>query len=138
MRPIWNDDPADPAPLRCARAALAEASAWGADALVVKGDMTQRGRPSELEHVAELLGQWDGPVLVIEGNHETKGSAVDCTQIMARHGVDVHTTSVSCLDLPGVRIVGVPTTLWHHGGGRLRPSVVAEAAELLAAAPGAR
>jgi hypothetical protein len=47
LRPIWNDDPLDPAPVRCTRAAIAEAIAWGADALVVKGDLTQRGRPNE-------------------------------------------------------------------------------------------
>jgi len=136
LRPIWNDDPADPAPVRCARAALAEAHAWGAETLVVKGDMTQRGRPSELQVAAELLGQWPGPVLAIEGNHETKGSSVDSTRIMADHGIDVHTTSTACLDLPGVRIIGVPTTLWHHGGGRLRTRIVHNTTELLASAPG--
>ena len=34
-RPLWEDDPWDPHAVRCARAALAEAVAWGASAVVV-------------------------------------------------------------------------------------------------------
>ena len=37
--------------------------------LIVKGDMTQQGRPSELQVAAELLGQWPGPVLAATRGH---------------------------------------------------------------------
>ena len=44
-----------PYPARCARAAIAEAEAWGAELLVAKGDMTQEGEAAEIYEVVELL-----------------------------------------------------------------------------------
>jgi 3',5'-cyclic-AMP phosphodiesterase len=136
VRPIWNDDPADPPPLRCARAAVAEALAWGAEAVVVKGDLTQRGRPSEWEAVGALLAAARVPVLVIEGNHETKQDSVDGTAILAGHGITLTTIHPTPLDLPGVRIVGLPTAVWHSGRGHVEESRLAEAAALTHATPG--
>ncbi len=81
LRPIREADHRDPHPVRCARAALAEAAAWGASALVVRGDLTQAGRPSEWATVASLLAEPGLPVLAIEGNHETKMASVDGTAL---------------------------------------------------------
>ncbi len=136
LRPYWDDDRADPAPVRCARAAIAEARAWGADALVVKGDVTQAGRHHEWETAAGLLASAGMPVLIIEGNHDTKYPAVDARAILAAHGLAMAPTRPSCLDLPGARIVGVPTPCWHSHSARVDRSVAAETAALLAAAPG--
>lgn len=132
---IWNDDAADPAPLRGARAAIAEAVAWGADALVVKGDTTQHGRPGELDTAGGLLAASGLPIVLIEGNHETKLGSVDGTAIMRAHGIELATTRPTWLDLPGVRIIGVPTARWHHSNGRIEAPVIAETVELLAATP---
>lgn len=133
--PIWNDDPADPPPLRCARAALAEAGAWGAEALVVKGDLTQHGHAAEWEAAARVLTEPGLPLLVIEGNHETRRGAVDGTAIMAEHGIALATVHAISRDLPGVRIVGLPTTGWHTGRGSIAEHALAEAIDLVAAAP---
>ncbi|HEY2427382.1 MAG TPA: metallophosphoesterase [Acidimicrobiales bacterium] len=134
--PIWNDDPADPAPRRCARAGIAEAVAWGAQALVAKGDLTQRGRPHEWDEAARLLAAPGLPLVVIEGNHETKLGAVDGTEILARRGVQLATIRPGWLDLPGVRIVGLPTAGWHTDEGRVDEAALQEAAALTAAAAG--
>ena len=134
-RPIWNDMQADPPPLRCARAAVAEAQAWGAQALVVKGDITQRGRPVEWETAGEVLSEPGLPVLAMEGNHETKRGAVDGTAILAGHGIGLATVHARSLDLPGARIVALPTTGWHTGEGAIADHALAEAVELVSSAP---
>ena len=135
VRPIWDDDARDPHPLRCFRAAVAEAAAWGAEALVVKGDLTQRGRPHEWDAVGAVLAGTGLPVLVIEGNHETKSASVDGTARLARWGITLTTGRPSHLDLAGVRIVGVPTARWHVANGRVEPRVREQAAALVAEAP---
>jgi 3',5'-cyclic-AMP phosphodiesterase len=135
FRPIWNDDPADPHPRRCARAALAEARAWGAEAIAVKGDLTQQGRRSEWEEVGDVLLEAGLPLLVIEGNHETKTGAVDGTAILAGRGIALATVHATSIDLPGVRIVGLPTTGWHTGRGSIASVALGEAVDLAAAAP---
>jgi hypothetical protein len=130
MRPLWEADHSDPHPVRCARAAIAEAVAWGASALVVKGDLTQHGRPNEWAAVAGLLAAPGLPVLTIEGNHETKKASVDGRAIMRDHGLGL-SVRPTALDLPGVRIVGVPTAPWHADRGWISRSAVAASAELM-------
>jgi hypothetical protein len=66
----------EPHPLRCTRAAIAEAMAWGAEALVVKGDVTARGRPAEVDTAIELLCSLPIPVEVVPGNHDLKRGAI--------------------------------------------------------------
>jgi len=135
LRPIWNDDPHDPHPMRCARAAVAEAIAWGAEALVVKGDATQAGRPHEFEMVGELLAGSGLPVIMIEGNHETKPGAVDGRAILARYGLELSVARPACLDLPGLRIVGTPTAHWHTDTGWIDERAWRETVELVGDAP---
>ena len=135
LRPIWDDDPRDPHPLRCLRAAVAEALDWGAEALVVKGDLTQKGRPHEWDAVGQVLAGAGVPVMVLEGNHETKEGAVDGSAALARWGIALTTARPSRLDLPGVRIVAIPTARWHLGNGRIEASVREEAVGLLRATP---
>ena len=134
-RPIWDDDPRDPAAVRCMRAALREAVAWGAEALVVKGDVTQRGRQHEWDQAGALIEATGLPVVMIEGNHETKIGAVDGRAVMARHGIELAVGRATHLDLPGVRIVGAPTARWHHGDGRIADRVRRETVRLLEDVP---
>ncbi len=136
LRALREVDHRDPHALRCARAAIAEAVEWGAQALVVKGDLTQEGRPNEWCAVAGLLAGAGVPVFAIEGNHETKRSAVDGRAIMARFGLEL-TVRPAAFDLPGVRIVGVPTPRWHGDPGWVTRPAVAQAAALVADAPAA-
>ncbi|HVM68098.1 MAG TPA: metallophosphoesterase [Acidimicrobiales bacterium] len=136
IRAVREADHRDPHPLRCARAAIHEALAWGAEALVVKGDLTQEGRPNEWCAVAALLARAGVPVFAIEGNHETKRSAIDGRRVMARSGLELH-VHPAALDLPGVRIVGVPTPRWHGDPGWVTREAAEQSAALAAGAPAA-
>lgn len=136
-RPLWEDDPADPHANRCFRSALAEAMAWGAQAIVIKGDATQRGRRHEWETAARMVAATGLPAVWIEGNHETKYDAVDGRPILAAHGLALTTGRPSHLDRPGIRIIGVPTARWRAGNGRIEAPVRAEAVALARDAPDA-
>ena len=136
-RPVWEDDPGDPHAERCFRAAIHEAVAWGAQALVIKGDATQSGRPPEWETVARLVAAPGLPVIWIEGNHETKLDAVDGRAILSGHGLTLTTGRASHLDLPGVRIIATPTARWHAGNGDIVERVRDETVALCSGAPGA-
>ncbi|GAC1528709.1 MAG: hypothetical protein NVS3B12_01050 [Acidimicrobiales bacterium] len=136
-RPLWDDDPTDPHPVRCLRAAVVEAVAWGAEAIVVKGDATQRGRAHEWRTVAEIIAATGLPTMWIEGNHETKYDSVDGRSILADYGLRLTTGTSSYLDLPGVRLIAAPTARWHAGNGRVEPDVRKEAVAYAGAAPGA-
>jgi len=136
LRALRERDHTDPHAVRCARAAIEEAKAWGARALVVKGDLTQQGRPNEWSAVGALLGAAGVPVFAIEGNHETKRAAVDGRRAMAAAGVQL-VVRPTAFDLPGVRVVGVPTARWHGDPGWVTRDAAREAASLIADAPAA-
>lgn len=56
--------------VRAARAAIDEAVAWGAEAVVVKGDITWSGRPIQWEQAGQVLGACPVPLAAIVGNHD--------------------------------------------------------------------
>lgn len=47
------------------------AAAQRIDALIVSGDLTQRGRPQEFAAAAAWLGRFEAPVVITPGNHDT-------------------------------------------------------------------
>lgn len=98
-----------PHPVRCLRAAIAEARAWGAEALVVKGDLTHGGRPWEWEVVGRELAAAGLPVVAVPGNHDVFRLSTDGTPILARHGVQL-CYEPTAVDLPGIHGVLVNTT----------------------------
>jgi 3',5'-cyclic-AMP phosphodiesterase len=110
-----------PHPVRCTRAAITEALAWGARRLVVKGDVVHTSRPHTWAMAADLLGDLPVPVDLVCGNHEVNGaSTVDPFAEAARHGLSLH-PGVTSVDLPGVRAVLFDSALplldvgrWDH------------------------
>jgi hypothetical protein len=133
-----GDDPGDgldPYPVRCARAALAEAVAWGAEAIVAKGDLTYMGRPQQWEEVGRLLAAVPVPVEATLGNHDVGRKGADARPILARHGITL-VDGAGARDLPGVRLVVADTTMAHKSGGRIGDERRRLVVELLAAAPG--
>jgi hypothetical protein len=110
-----------PHPVRCARAAITEALAWGARRIVVKGDAVHTSRPHTWAIAADLLGDLPVPVDLVCGNHEVNGaSTVDPFAEAARHGLSLH-RGVTTLDLPGLRAVLFDSSLplldvgrWDH------------------------
>lgn len=104
-------------PVRCFRAALAEAGDWGARHLVLKGDVVDRGTVEEYELLGKLLAESGLPTDVVPGNHETKSyREVDHVDGFASIGLE-SSPEVRALDLPGLRLGLVDSSLIgrHHG-----------------------
>lgn len=99
-------------PTACAKAALAEAVAWGAQAIIVKGDLTHSSRTAELERAADLLSTVPVPVIGVLGNHDVVRKGVDAAALLARRHLDIG-PGTRVLDLPGIRTAVLPTA--HPG-----------------------
>jgi len=84
-----HEPPADvPHALRCLRDALAQAQAWGARFILVKGDLTNKGTEEEFETVGRELSRVPVPIAIVPGNHEMKpGRMLEPQPALARHGL---------------------------------------------------
>ncbi|HUP87652.1 MAG TPA: metallophosphoesterase [Acidimicrobiales bacterium] len=106
--PRFREDPtrtgSEAYPARCLRAAVAEAAAWGAGALLAKGDLTWSGRPLQWQLVAEALATSPVPVHATLGNHDVVPRAIDGRDVLQRSGI-VASRAVEPIDLPGIRVV---------------------------------
>ena len=121
---------------RCLEAAVAEAVAWGAQLLVLKGDLTDAGRPWQWRAVARVLDKVDVPVLAVPGNHDVTHGSTDGRPILAPAGVRLTVGDAEAFDLPGLRVIAVDSSwpLHHHGSvDGVTPRVVELAAEAPAA-----
>ena len=96
--------PAQAHSVLCARSAVDEAVAWGAEAVAAKGDLTYHGRPWEWDEVGRLLGRLPVPVDALFGNHDVTKKAVDGRSALARHGIHIPNGPFT-RDLPGIRLV---------------------------------
>ena len=107
--------------MRCgARATRSQdALAWGAQLLIVKGDLTHHGTPEEWATVGELLAGLHVRVAVVPGNHDVKKSRlVEPQPALASHGLHlVH--GVEVIDMPGIRVVLADTTVPDEHRGRV-------------------
>jgi 3',5'-cyclic AMP phosphodiesterase CpdA len=127
----------DPPSVRCARAALAEAVAWGADLIVVKGDLTDRGRRDEWDQAAALLTGLDVPVVVIPGNHDVyRDAEIDPVEAGRLHGLHV-VEDVEHIDLPALRVVLAVTARRGRSRGELQADRAATVADVAAGGPAA-
>lgn len=116
---IEKPEPAEPHPTRCARWALREARAWGADELVVKGDLVDRSDEASWAIAESVLSELDVPVSIIPGNHEWSGRGdVDPVVGLARHGRRL-VTGAAHHDRPGIRVVLLDTAIPGTDPGRL-------------------
>lgn len=129
--------PGDPHPTRCARAAIRELLGWGAQRLVLKGDLTQKSQPGEWRTLGTLLADLPVPVDAMPGNHDEHLVAGSLGATRGAHlaGVQLH-NGVEHEDLPGARLVFVDTTVPPSDRGRLPSGRVDEAVERLRSAPG--
>ncbi|HEX9530625.1 MAG TPA: metallophosphoesterase [Acidimicrobiales bacterium] len=128
--PGWH-----PFPWRCAHAALTEAVAWGAEMLVVKGDLTATGRRSQLNDVGQLFSAAPVPVHLMLGNHEITRRGTDPWAVLAAWGLDT-LRDVRVIDQPGIRVVLAHTPAPISGRGHLTAPVKAKVLEAAAGAPG--
>jgi Icc protein len=130
-------EPRDTAPryaVRCAAAAVAEAAAWGAELLVVRGDLTWTGRAAQWEQVADVLAASPVPVVTVLGNHDCTAKGVDGRRWLEAAGVRV-VDDVDHVDVPGLRVVLVHTPARGQRPGYVPADRRQRAAELAHAAP---
>jgi 3',5'-cyclic-AMP phosphodiesterase len=106
-------------PVRSLRAAMEEAAAWGAELLVVKGDLTRKTAPAEVRDAGRVLATSPLPLEVILGNHDNF-HGVNARALLEREGVRV-SWQPQVRDLPGVRLVLMSTAHGdpHYHGGQL-------------------
>jgi predicted phosphodiesterase len=123
-----------PYPLRCAEAAIRSAAAWGAELLVVKGDLTNKGAPAEIFEAIDLLRSAPMPVEVILGNHDVRGR-LNVAAVMAGGGLEVAVRARS-RDLPGARLVLGHSPIPDYHKGEVPAAHAAELAALAAEAAG--
>ena len=102
---------------RCARAALDEALAWGAQLIVVKGDVCEETFDHSWDLAAALQGDLPVPVLILPGNHDTG----TLREFEPEHGAAARglelIRGVAHHDVPGLRIVAVDSTIPGSGWG---------------------
>lgn len=108
-------DDVEPYPARCLRAALAEAKAWGAERVLGKGDLTDRGSEEECDWFAQLARESGVPINTLLGNHDIRDEDTDAAVALRRRGIPV-ATETEALDVPGLRIILLPSAFKSHEG----------------------
>jgi 3',5'-cyclic AMP phosphodiesterase CpdA len=105
--------------LRCSRAAIADALDWGAQRLVLKGDVVDQSHPGHWRALHDLVGSVPVPVHVLPGNHEVKRRrSIEPAHALAASDV-AFTATVDTVDLGGATLVLANTTEPDHERGRL-------------------
>ncbi len=121
--PRIKDDRAngdDAYPLRNGRAAVAEATAWGAEQLLIKGDLVDTGARSDWQLAKEMLADAQIPFRVTAGNHDHwQSREMDPPEGAELLGVS--SNSVQRIDLDGVRLVLADTSKPGKGSGDMAP-----------------
>ena len=107
-----------PSSVRCARAGVAAARDWGADRIVLRGDLVHRGDMSDWDAVADLIALAGVPVDIALGNHETsiRPWRVDLATGLERAGIELH-EPVRTAALPGATLVLTDTAVAHTDPG---------------------
>jgi 3',5'-cyclic-AMP phosphodiesterase len=117
---MYEAHPVEPYPLRAVRAALAEATQWGAELIVIKGDLAHFNLREQYKALAPVLAQCTVPIVVIAGNHDGGN----------HHHDDIHEglsdtdvtiiESVRAFDVGGLNLVILPSMAPHQSAGRVR------------------
>ena len=116
-------------------AAIDEARTWGAQHLVVKGDLCDQGYDWIWDQAAALLGPLPIPVSILPGNHDT-GALRRMEPEVGAAERELHVTrGVEHIDVPGLRIVLVDSTTPGNGWGAVERHAEQTAA-VVADAPG--
>lgn len=106
--------------LRTARAALAEAKEWGAERLIAKGDITHGGALDEWLAFGRLVDDSGLVVDAIPGNHDgVERREIDPNDAFEKLGLDPIPDGCRWIDVPGLRIVLVDSTLLEVRRGHL-------------------
>jgi outer membrane protein assembly factor BamB/predicted phosphodiesterase len=83
--------------------------------VVATGDITEKGRNSELEQAKQILDGLKVKYYILPGNHDTKWSESGCTKFIELWGNDKFQ-----LDYQNVRHIGINSGIpWRGGGGHV-------------------
>jgi Icc protein len=128
LRDAGGDD--DPPIPRASRAAMAELTAWGAELLVAKGDLTHHGYAEEFAMAAELLAEPGIPAIATIGNHDVRLGHVDGRPIFGAAGIELAVSGIVVRDVPGLRVIVADATIpeRHPGSFRTVGPAILEAA----------
>lgn len=114
--------PEVPHPIRCAEAAIDEAVAWGAQRLVVKGDITDHGQVDQWRSYARLIRGLPIPVDALPGNHDRAFKPSD-PGLLPEEAADAFGLSmaapITVRDHPGLRLILLDTTTPLRNQGSL-------------------
>jgi Calcineurin-like phosphoesterase superfamily domain len=111
LNTMREKDPEEPHTLRCSRAAATDGVAWGAEHLVLKGDLVNRGTSAEYDLVAKVLAGAGLPADAVPGNHEVKPyREIDPVEGFLQAGLPAP-EPIRALDLPGLRVALVDSTI---------------------------
>ena len=104
---------------RSAVGALENAVDWGAELVVLKGDLAQHETAECFEHVDTLVDAFpELPMLAIPGNHDVDNGGGLLPERLGRRDVPmVH--GVDHLDLPGLRVIVANSTVPRSGRGTI-------------------
>lgn len=105
--------------IRAAQAGIAEALAWGAQRLVLKGDVVDQSHPGNWQEVEKLLADVPVPIHLISGNHEVKRRRTIEAGDALVDSVAAYTHRVDAIDLGGATLVLANSTEPDHERGRL-------------------
>lgn len=105
-----------PFAVRCARAAIAEAIDWGAEALLIKGDLTDTGAEGDWDLAHELLDNISIPVIATWGNHDVWKTR-DLDPQVAQREFALSSGPITTSDLAGIRLLMADTSIPDRGHG---------------------
>lgn len=133
---VWPLAPGQrPYSWRCVDEAVKEAVQWGAQALVVKGDMVAGGSPSEFHEVGRMLAELPVAVMATMGNHEFHNRETDGRPILHQYGIDIPRQPWA-LDRDGIRLVFALTARPGRRSGQIDDRQRAQLVALVADSPG--
>lgn len=113
------DPDGGPHPWRCAVSALDEARAWGAELVVLKGDLAHHRRAEDLGQLAALVDRFqDLDLLLIPGNHDVDDGSATALPAVGARGLR-YRQEVASVALPGLHVVAADTTIAGQGRGTL-------------------
>jgi Icc-related predicted phosphoesterase len=92
-------------------------AASAADIVLLAGDMTENGRPAEVERVAELMADIDAPIYAVMGNHDRRSlRRKEFRRALATGGIELLDGESTVVETGGGLLLGL-VGVGGYGGG---------------------